>query len=99
MFRARRKHPVRLETAFRDQVVNENADVSLVAPQLQAFTADGAMRRVDARDQPLRCGFLVARCAVDLPREEEASDSLRLELTRQLRRLHEVVFHRITRAQ
>src|SRR4029078_10703464 len=29
MFRPRREHPVWLETAFRDQVVNENADVRL----------------------------------------------------------------------
>src|SRR5436190_10726996 len=99
MFGSRREHPVRLETAFRDQVVNENADVSLVAAQLQTFTADGPMRRVDARDKPLRCGFLVARCAVDLPSEEKAFDSLRLELTRELRRLHEVVLHRVARPQ
>ena len=36
MLGARREHPVRLETAFRDQVVDQNADVRLVPPQLEA---------------------------------------------------------------
>src|SRR5258708_34734458 len=39
MLRARRKHPVRLEAPFGDQIVDENANVCLVATKLEHFAS------------------------------------------------------------
>ena len=44
MLRARREHAIRLEASLRDQVVDENADVRLVAPQLERRLARRARR-------------------------------------------------------
>src|SRR5829696_2720275 len=79
VLRARREHPVRLETSFGDQVVDEDADVCLVAPQLECRLAARTTRGVDARDHALGRGFLVAGSTVDLSREEQPRDALRFE--------------------
>src|SRR5437667_6270568 len=97
MFRPRREHPVRLEAALRDQIVDENADVRFVTAQLECRTTHGASSRVDPRDDALSGGFFVAGRAVDLSGEKEPAHALGLERARQLRRLNEVVLDRIAR--
>src|SRR5437016_12325950 len=99
MLRARREHPVRLEAAFGDQVVDENSDVRLIASELEAFAIQHTMRGVDARDKPLCRGFLVARRPVDLSSEEQSLDALGLEPARELGRLNEVVLDGVARTQ
>src|SRR5947208_1110051 len=86
VFSARGEHAVRLQASFRDQVVDENPDVRLVSSQLEPIGAPRSPRRVDAGDDALRRGFLVAGGAVDLAREKQAVEPLRLQSSVQLRR-------------
>ena len=72
MLRARREHAIRLEASFRDQVVDEDADVRLVASQLERRLAPRVPCRVDAGDDALRRRLFVAGRAVDLTREEQS---------------------------
>ena len=72
MLRAGGEHPIRLEAALGDQVVDENPDVGLVAPQLERRRAPRRARRVDARHESLGRRLFVAGRAVDLPGEKES---------------------------
>src|SRR5262249_52723662 len=87
----RRKHPVWLEASLRDQVIDENSDVGLIAPQLERIRAAREARRVDSSNDPLGSGLFIARCSIDLPGEKEPLNPLCLERARQLGRLYEVV--------
>ena len=74
MLGARGEHAIRLEASLGDQVVDEDADVRLVAPQLERRLASArAMRRVDPGDESLRRGLFVAGRAVDLPGEKQSA--------------------------
>ena len=55
--------------------------------------------RVRSRDQSLGGGFLIARCAVDLPGEIQPLDALGLQRRVKLRRRTVVVFHSVTRPE
>ena len=79
VFRARREHPIRLGDAARDEIVDEHAEIRFVAARRPAALAAHEARGVDAGEKALRRGFLVARRAVDLAREEEAADRLGFE--------------------
>src|SRR5689334_19040665 len=97
MLGARREHPIRLEAALRNQIVDEDANVRLVAPQLEAAAGASPMRRVDARDEPLRGCLFVSRSAVDLPGQKEPGRALRFETPIELGRLDEVVLDGVSR--
>src|SRR5207248_3113921 len=56
-------HAIGLRDAARHQVVDENAEVCLVAPWAPAGLAAREQRRVDPGEQPLRRGLFVPRCA------------------------------------
>ena len=58
----------------------------------------GIERGVDSCHKPLTCRFLVAACAVNLPRVEKSCHALCLQRRKQLGRLNIVVFHGIGRA-
>ena len=73
------EHAIGLGNAPGDEVVHQHAQVGLVAPRAPAGVAPRVQRRVDAGEEPLRGGLLVARGAVDLPGEEEPPDGLGLE--------------------
>ena len=57
---ARRQHAIRLLGAARDQIVDEHADVRLIAAQDQRIAPRQRERRVDAGEQALDRGLLVA---------------------------------------
>ena len=65
--------------------------------QYEGFAAAATLCRVDARDDALPCGFLVARRAVDLSGEEQALDGLRFERMAQLGGREEVVLDGVAR--
>ncbi len=96
---ARREHPIGLGHAARDEIVDEHAEIRLVAPRRPAFLAARVTRRVDAGEQPLRRGFLVSRRAVDLPGEEEAADRLGFERRLERARIEIIVFDGIAGTQ
>ena len=68
MFRAGSHHSVRFVRAFRDEIVDQNADICLIAPQNDGIFAAERERGVQACDQSLRRRLFVAARAVDLPR-------------------------------
>ena len=92
----RGEHAVRLLRAARDEVVNQHADVSLVAAQDERLFLPQSQRRIDARHDPLHGGFLIARGAVDLAGVEQVANGLGLQARQKLRRRREVVFDGIT---
>src|SRR5437870_8007797 len=61
IFGPRRKHPVRLAGSLRNQVVNEDADIGLVAPEYNGLVTMHTSSRVDTGHESLCCGFLVGR--------------------------------------
>ena len=98
MLRAGSEHPVRLEAALRNQIVDEHPDVRFIPPQLQtsAIAVPGGVSGVCARYKTLSGGLFISRGPVDLPGEEEPADALGLEPPRELGRLNEVVLDRVT---
>ena len=96
---ARGEHPVRLGDAARDEIVDQHAEVGLVAARAPAVLAADEASGVDAGEDPLRRGLLVAGRAIDLAGEEEAADRLRLERRAQRARIEVVVLDRVARTQ
>ena len=74
MLGARGEHAVGLGGAARGQVVDQYADVGLVAAGDPRGLALHLARGIDAGQQPLRGRFFVAGGAVDLAGEEQAFD-------------------------
>ena len=60
MLGSRREHAIGFETALRDQVVDQNADVAFFAPEREHVPTERPLRSVDPGDEALRCRFLVA---------------------------------------
>ena len=98
MFGAAGEHAIRLARAARHQVVDEHADVALAALRDEGLLCRRRARGVDAGDEALRRGFFVARGAVDLAREKQARERLRLERGLEIARIEEVVFDGVARA-
>ncbi len=48
MLRARREHPIRLEAALRDEVIDQNADVRFISPKHHRIFSANRSRGVDA---------------------------------------------------
>ena len=95
IFRAAREHPIRLARAARDEIVDQHADVGLVAARPPRRALLHAQRRIDAGEDALRGGLFVAGRAVDLAREEQAGDELRLQAVLQVARIEVVVLDRV----
>src|SRR3546814_1774799 len=95
---ARGEHAVGLDRALGDQVVDQHADVGLVAARRPRLFLLHEARGVDTRDQPLRRGFLVAGGAVDLAGEEQAGDGAGFQRVLQSPRVEEVVLDRVAGA-
>jgi hypothetical protein len=64
-----------------DEVVDEDADVGCLAPEVERFPAGGREGGVEAGDDSLTSRLLVARGAVDLPGEIESGDGAHLRQT------------------
>jgi hypothetical protein len=62
------KHPVRLEGAFGDEIIDENPNVSLISSQDDRVFGLDSSGRIDAGHDSLGCGFLVTGCAINLAR-------------------------------
>ena len=70
ILRAAGEHAIRLGRAARNQIINQHADIGLVAARVPRRFILHAQRGVDARDNALRRSLFVAGGAVDLAREE-----------------------------
>lgn len=87
----RGEHAIRLRHPARDEIVDEHAEIGLVAPRPPRLMVAQRARGVHARDQSLRRRFLVAGRAVDLSGEVEPGDRLRLERGLERARIEVVV--------
>ena len=96
---AGREHAVGLQTAGRRQVVDQHADVGLLARQDERALATHPTGRVDAGHDALRRGLLVAGRSVDLAGEKQPLHPLRLQAAAELGRLDEVVLHGVAGPQ
>ena len=92
MLRAAGEHPVGLIHAASHEVVDQNADVGILAFEHERLAAGGRERRVGPRHEPLGRSLLIARRAVDLAREKEAPGPLALERGQELIRRAVVIF-------
>ena len=99
VFGARGEHPVRLQASFRDEVVDEDADIRLVPPKNERRLTRRMPRGVQSGDQTLGCCLLVAGRSVDLPGEKQTAHSPGFQRRTELRRLNEVVLHGVARTQ
>jgi len=73
------EHAVGLGHALGDEVVDQYAEVGLVARRQPGRLAPALQGGVEAGEQPLGRGLFVASGAVDLPSEEQAADLLGFE--------------------
>src|SRR5258708_34136671 len=68
-----------LRNAAGDEVIDQDPDIAFVAPRAPSGLVPDEERRIDTGEDSLRCRFLVAGGAVDLPREEQAGDRFRFQ--------------------
>ena len=97
ILRAAGEHAVRLVDAPGDQVVDQDPDVRPRAIEHERRLVADRQRGVDAGDQALGAGFLIAGRAVDLAGEEEVRDRLGLERGQELSGRGEIVLDRRSR--
>lgn len=69
----------RLIDALGHQVVDQHADETIRAAEHELLPPERGTAGIDAREHALRRRLLVSGRAVDLAREEQARDALRLE--------------------
>ena len=99
MLSPRRKHPVGLSPyPFRDQIVQENADICLISGKNERGFASNLHRGVDSGHYSLCRGLLIAGCAVNLTGEVEARYQLGFQGLRELGRVGVVIFNGIAGA-
>ena len=84
--RARREQPIGLVYTTCDEVVDQHADVCVVASEHNRLLPMDPPHRIDPGDDTLAGRFFITRRAVDLAGEEEVLDHLHLEPGGELRR-------------
>ena len=92
-------HAIRLGVVARDQIVDQHADVRLVASEYQGRLLPRGTSRIDPRDQSLRRRLLIARGAVHLAGQEQPREGFALQGGGRLVRRHVVVLHRVAGAE
>ena len=99
IFGAGGEHTVWLVHTLCHQIVDQHPYVSLVAGEGELPVAARLEGGIDSGEQTLSGRLLVTGRAVDLPREIQAVDKLRLKGVAQLRGVKEVILYGIARAQ
>ena len=92
VFGAAGEHPVRLQGAVGNQVVDQHAQVGLVAARRPRGFVLHQTRGVDPGQQTLRRSFLVAGGAIDLAGEKQSGNRLGFQRGLEPARVEEVVF-------
>src|SRR5208282_4689830 len=99
MLGAAREHPVGLVSSLGHEVVDEDSNVGFVPPQDDRSRSPSLACCVYARDQTLTSRLLISGRSVDLTRQKQILDLLRLERWIKLGRRRKIIFDRIGRAQ
>ena len=92
-------HAVGLVRALGRQVVHQHADIGLVAAEDDALPALHKARGVDACQNALRAGLLVAAGAVDLAREVQTIQRAQRQVRAQLQGIDALVLDRVRQTQ
>ena len=99
VFAAAGHHAVGLVRALDHQIIHHHADVAHVAREDERLAPKQRARGVDARENPLRGGLLVAGGAVDLPGEVQPRHAPALQRQAQLRGVDAVIFDGVGQAR
>ena len=91
------EHAIRFFGTLGDQVIDQHADISLVAADDEFRRPLYLQRRVDPSDDSLGRRLLIARRAVDLTRKEQIGPVLQCQGMAELQGQNVVVFHRVAR--
>lgn len=91
IFGTAREHTVRLVDAFRYKVVNEDANISLVASEDERLLATNLADGIDACHETFTGSLFITCCSVDLSCHEETMEDFTLETMVELRWVEKVV--------
>ena len=98
VFRTAGHHAVGVQHALCHKVVHQRADIAFLPGQHHPFFPAHGARRIDARQQALCGGLLIAGGAVELPCAVQPLHRLCLQRGAKGRRVHTVVFNGVGRA-
>ena len=99
VFAAAGEHPVGLAQVFAHQIVDHRADVAALAGEMRRLLAADQPGGVDAGNQALGGGFLIARGAIELASAEQAAHALGFQGWLELGGGQVVVINRVRRPQ
>ena len=83
MFRPACEHAIRLNRRFGNQIVNQHADVRLIAAKnelIELRSTHCVSRRINSRDHSLRCGFFVSAGSINLPGQKKSRHAARFAM-------------------
>ena len=93
------KHPVRFVNALRDQIIDQDTDISIVPAKDKRLLSAAFQMCINAGHQTLGRSFFIAGSTIDLTCKEKVVDILQLERSFQLGRIEIVVFDCIGRTE
>src|SRR5438093_13410639 len=93
--RSRSKHPVGFIRTLADEIVNENARISLGSAYDKRFDAFNPARGIDSGDDALAGSLLIPGRAVDLTGEVQVANRLHFEGMIELAGIDCVIFNSI----
>ena len=96
MLGARGEHAVGLIYTLCYQIIDEHANVGLIACQNKWFSPYNLLMGIHSGHQPLPCSFLVARGTIYLACKEETSHQLGFQCVAKLGRIKKVILDSIT---
>ncbi len=92
IFSSRCEHPIRLRRSLGNQIINQNSDVCLVAPNDNGIQSFGSAGGVDSSHESLGTSLFVSRRAINLACQEQIAAYFCFECGVQLGWIGEVVF-------
>src|SRR5436190_19261304 len=97
ILRTRRKHAVRFGGSFCHQIINEDADISLISAQNNRLLTLNSAGSVYAGHQPLSTSLLIAGGPVDLACQEKIAANFGFQRRVELRWEGKIIFDRVRR--
>ena len=95
----RGKHPIGFIYTLIDQVVDQNANISLITAKDKRFLLRKLKMGVDTGHQALCSGFFVTRGTIDLSCQEKARNDTGFQRIMQILWIEIIVFYRISRLE
>ena len=89
--RPAREHAVRFISSFRDEIVDQHADVGVLPTEHERFLTTYGKRGVNPCHDPLCGSLFVSGCAVDLPGKVKSADSFRFKSMQEFARVYSII--------